>query len=245
MPALQPDTFYAVQNASLSSSATITVNYFNTDGSAKATDGPYTIGAGQKKSIITCSPSDGTPMANFTGSAKITSTGAPIVVIGKAQCSVAPGTCSAASVDVFTAFLGEAAGASKLAMPFIRWADNTDFNSPTNTGGRQRAFIAIQNLESSSINVVVEFYGKDGGAPLATQNLTIPAQSKANTDASTAGALGLGGMKTGSFGYYTDGSFGGSVIIRAAAANPTAKFIAIVRVQHPGAGEDYNAVAIP
>jgi hypothetical protein len=52
-------------------------------------------------------------------------------------------------------------------------------------------------------------------------------------------------MNPGEFGYYTDNTFGGAVVIEADAANPAAKFIAIARVQHPGAGEDYNAVAVP
>ena len=80
-------TYYAVQNSSTTegNNAKITVAYRNTDGTAKATDGPYTIGPGQKKSINTCAPSDLTNMANFTGSAVIISVGAQIVVIGKAQ----------------------------------------------------------------------------------------------------------------------------------------------------------------
>lgn len=238
------DTFYAVQNASLTDSAQITVTYKNLDGSDKAVDGPYSIGPGQKKSINTCAPSSGTNMSGFTGSAVITSVGAPIAVIGKAQCSVAPGTCPADKVDVFTSFLGEAEGASKLAMPFIRWANDTNFNSPTNTGGKQRAFIAIQNLEGSTIQVNVKYYDKAGNL-VATHPLTISAFSKGNSDPSTAGALGKFGMNAGEFGYYTDGSFGGSAVVEAGAGNPTAKFIAIVRVQHPGAGEDYNGIPIP
>ena len=140
------DTFYAVQNASLTNSASVTVQYFNTDGTSKTTDGPYAIGPGQKKSISTCAPSSGMDMANFTGSAKLTSTGAPIVAIGKAQGSVG---ASSATADVFTAFMGEPQGASKLALPFIRWANDANFNDPANVGGKQRAFIAIQNLETT------------------------------------------------------------------------------------------------
>lgn len=236
------DTFYAVQNASLTTSATINVEYFNPDGTLKTTDGPYTIGPGQKKSIVTCSPSSGMNMANFTGSAKITSTGAPIVAIGKAQGQTGAGPATA---DVFTAFMGEPQGASKLALPFIRWANDANYNNPANAGGKQRAYIAIQNLESTPIKVNVKYYGKAGGAPLATQQLTIQGLSKGNSDASSAGALGLAGMVPGEFGYYTDGTFGGSVLIEADASNPNAKFIAIARVQHPGYGEDYNAVPVP
>ena len=240
------DTFYAVQNASLTDNANITVTYKNLDGSTKATDGPFLIGPGQKKSINTCKPNDSTVMTGFSGAATIT-TGAgeaPITVIGKAQCSVAPGTCASDKVDVFTAFLGEAQGYSKIAMPFIRWGSDARFNAPTNNGGVQRAFIAIQNLGSSDIKVDVKYYDKNGGLA-ATEVLDIAANSKGNSNAFKAGALGFGSMNPGEFGYYTDGSFGGSVIAEANSANPTAKFIAVVRVQHPGAGEDYNAVLAP
>lgn len=236
------DTYYAVQNASLTDSATINVTYYNTDGTQKTVDGPYPIGPGQKKSITTCTPSSGVNMADFTGSAKLTSTGAPIVAIGKAQGMAG---ASAATADVFTAFMGEAQGASKLGLPFVRWASDANFNAASNMGGKQRTFIAIQNLESSPIQVNVKYYGKSGGTPIATQTLTIAANAKGNSDANAAGALGQQGMNAGEFGYYTDNSFGGAVIVEAHPANPAAKFIAIARVQHPGAGEDYNGVVVP
>lgn len=236
------DTFYAVQNASLTTSAAVTVEYFNTDGTSKTSDGPYTIGPGQKKSISTCAPSSGMIMDNFSGSAKLTSTGAPIVAIAKAQGSVG---ASEATANVFTAFMGEPQGASKLALPFIRWANDANFNNPANVGGKQRAFIAIQNLEATPIKVNVKYYAKSGGSPVATHPVTIAGLAKGSSNASDAGALGAAGMNPGEFGYYTDNTFGGAVVVEADAANPAAKFIAIARVQHPGAGEDYNAVAVP
>jgi len=238
------DTFYAVQNASLSASASIVVTYRNTDGTVKTTDGPYTIGAGGKKSITTCSPSTGAAMAGFTGSAVIVSTGAPIAVIGKAQNSLLAGT--PATLNVFTAFMGQPAGTSKMALPFVRWAKDSDFNAASNVGGKQRTFIAIQNLESTPIKVTVTFKDKNGATVAANaggsnpQTITIPGFAKANTDANTALVLGAAGQ----FGYYTDGTFGGGAVIEAHTDNPTAKFIAIVRAQNPGAGEDYNSMPI-
>lgn len=232
------DTFYAVQNASLTDSASITVQYYDPAGVAGTTDGPYSIGPGQKKSISTCLVNG----AGFTGSAKITSTGAPIVAIGKAQGSVG---ASAATADVFTAFMGESQGQSKLALPFVRWSSDDNFNNPSNVGGKQRAFIAIQNLEGTTSKVNVKYFAKTGGAPVATQTLTIPAFAKGSSNPQAAGALGMAGMNPGEFGYYTDNSFGGAVLLEAHPDNPTAKFIAIVRVQHPGAGEDYNGIAVP
>jgi hypothetical protein len=239
------DTYYAIQNASLSDDATVTITYRDQNGNQKIQDGPYTIGPGQKRSVGACLPGDtyNPSMNNYTGSAVIASSGAPIVVIGKAQCSVRSGTCAADKADVFTAFLGEPVGSSKIALPFVRWANDTRFNAGTNTGGQQRSFIAIQNLENSQSLVDVEYYDKNG-AIVETQTLTIAGLAKGNSDAAAAGALGQNGMNTGEFGYYTDGSFGGAVIVRANAANPNAQFIAIVRVQHPGGGEDYNGVPV-
>jgi hypothetical protein len=239
------DTFYAVQNASLTTDTEITVTYRDKDGNEVATDGPYDVNRGGKKSIRTCDPSDGTDMTGFTGSAVIESDTTDIAVIGKAQCSVPLDQyCQVDKVDVFTAFLGEPQGYSKIAMPFIRWGSDARFNDPANNGGVQRSFIAIQNLESNQIKVDLKYYDKNGGLA-NTHTLTIPGLSKGNSNADLANALGFGSMNPGEFGYYTDGSFGGSVIAEAHTDNPNAKFIAVVRVQNPGAGEDYNAVFAP
>ena len=170
------DSYYAVQNSSLTSgdNAQISVTYYDTNGSQYATDGPYTIGPGQKKSITTCQAtptSQGAVMSGFTGSAVITSVGAKIVAIGKAQGQTG---ASASTADVFTAFLGEPEGYSKLALPFVRWASDANYNSSSNVGGKQRTALAIMNLESTSIKVNVRYYGADGGAAIATESLTIP-----------------------------------------------------------------------
>jgi len=236
------DTFYAVSNAELAGNASITVDYFNTDGSPKASDGPYDIGPGEKKSIRTCDPSDGTNMSNFSGSAVVTSVGNTIVVVGKAQNSLNAGT--AGTADVFTAFLGEAGGTSKKAIPFVRWANDSQYNDPANNGGKQRSFIAVQNLENGTVTINAKYYDKNGNL-VATHPLVIAGKSKGNTNASLAGALGAAGMVSGSFGYYTDNTAGGGIILEADASNPNAEFIAIDRVQNPGAGEDANAVPAP
>lgn len=239
-------TFYAVQNADLNNSATIRVTYYNTDGTEKTTDGPYTIGKGQKKSIITCSPNSGVSMSGFTGSAIIQAEGenaltAKLVAIGKAQ--PAAGSGSGVST-LYAVFMGEPDGASKLALPLVRWANDTHYNSATNYGGYQRSYLAIQNIGDTTAKVDVIYKDKNGET-VATHTLTIDARAKANSTPSVAGALGLNGMVAGEFGYYNDKTFGGGVIIQANAENPTAKFIALVRSQNPGAGEDYNAVPVP
>lgn len=246
------DTYYAVQNASLTETAFIEVTYRDTNGNIVATDGRYQIGPGQKKSITTCAPSDGTNMVNFTGSAVIrsysaatgTTPGAPIVAIGKAQTSaLAPLPTTA---NAFTAFMAEPVGVSKIACPFIRWASTANF-TPSNPG-KQRTFIAIQNLESTTIKVNVTYKDRNGNTVGPVQTLTIPAYSKGNSDPSSAGAVAAGsgaGMNPGEFGYYTDGGFGAGAIIEAHPDNPSAKFIAIVRANNAGASEDYNGPPAP
>lgn len=246
------DTYYAVQNASLTESAFIEVTYRNTSGNVVATDGRYEIGPGQKKSIVTCAPNNGANMAGFTGSAVInsydaatgTNPGAPIVAIGKAQTSaVAP---SPTTANAFTAFMAEPVGVSKVACPFIRWASDNNFN-PSNPG-KQRTFIAIQNLENTTINVKVTYKDRNGNTVGLPQTLTIPPYSKGNSDPNSAGAVTAGssaGMNPGEFGYYTDGGFGAGAIIEADNTNPNAKFIVIVRANNAGASEDYNGPPAP
>jgi hypothetical protein len=192
-------------------------------------------------------------MTDFTGSAIITSA-APLAVVGKAGCyagiCATPPATPSSNGYVQTAFMGESDGASKLALPFIRWSNDTEYYTSTNKGAKQRCSIAIQNLQTTDSSVKVEYYGKNGGTPLKTITMTIKALSKGNTDPSAAEALEDHylqdtGMITNSFGYYEDGSFGGSVIVKANTTNPSDKYIAIARCGHPAYGEDYNAVHIP
>ncbi len=238
-------TFYAIQNASLTQATTVTIRYFNLDGTQKAVDGPINVNAGGKTSPNTCLPSDGTDMTNFTGSATIESTGGvPIVVIGKAQGELP--TPPAAQADFLTAFLGEKTGADKLALPFVRWASDATFNDPANNGGKQRTFIAIQNIGDTPIPAgqLKVIYRDVDGATIATDtnDVALAPKAKFNSDANAAGALGQLGMNAGEFGYYPGNKFGGGVIIDGGTG---AQLIAIARVQHPGAGEDYNGVPVP
>jgi hypothetical protein len=233
------DTFYAIQNASLTQPTTITVRYFNLDGSPKAVDGPRQIGQGGKYSAGTCNPSDGTEMTNFTGSATIEATGAPIVAIGKAQKSVALPPDPRFDL-VLTAFLGEQDGYQRLALPFVRWASDARYQP--GQAANQRTNIAIQNIGDQPANDVVVKYNDKNGNTVAQVTYDIAPKAKQNTSAFDANALGLGGMNPGEFGYYTDATFGGGVIIEAPAG---AKLIAVARVQNFAAAEDYNGVPIP
>lgn len=217
-------TFYAVQNTSSSASASVTVTYSN---GATQSD---TITAGGKKSFSSCTT--GVP-DGFSGAAKITSTGAPIVVIGKVG-----------GAGRYTAFLGETSGSAKLALPYVRWS-NTKFAS----GQYQRAYIAIQNTGASeATNVKVHYLNKLGTEVGLHTIASIPASGKANSDASKATLVGSAQpVELSEFGNpeaNPGGGFGGSVIIEASGS----QLISIVRISSQTSGgvvsEDYNATAI-
>lgn len=220
-------TAYAVQNND-TTNANVTVTYSN------GTIANATIEPGKKRSFIACD--DGSP-AGFSGAATITSN-ANIVVIGKAFAQPAiPG--------FETAFLGEAAGSPKLALPYVRWTADPTFAS----GARQRTFIAIQNVgTAAATNVAVRYLDASGNvvgthtidsiAPGAKANSTPP-----NATGDTAKLTEFGTPDANPAGV----GFGGAVIIEA----PGSQLIAIARVASrvPAQGgiqvaEDYNGIPV-
>jgi hypothetical protein len=174
---------------------------------------------------------------NTSGSAVIRRTGGTGTL-------VAVGKIDAANGSLGTAFLGATEGAAKLALPYVRWANDTNFNS----GARQRANIAIQNIGTGvANNVRVQYVNRDG-VILGTHTLgTIEPGAKKNSNpAAVAGVLDA----CGRFGEYGGGAdclgtaYGGGAIIL---ADSGAQLTAVVRVQNAGAapaGEDYNGIAV-
>jgi len=210
---------YAVQNTSTTADASVTVTYSNGN-----SEGPVTVAAGTKRSFQGCAVNPG----NYSGSATIVSTGAPIVAVGKVG-----------GLGTSTAFVGATSGGQYLAMPYIRWTQ-TQFTN----GNRQRANIAIQNIGADlpASSVVVKYVDKNG-AVVATQTLgAIPAGGKVNSNPFTATPA------QAEFGYYPDATFGGGAIIEGPAG---AQLAAIVRINSfvpatgETVGEDYNGTIIP
>lgn len=234
----QQRTAYAVQNTSTSNSADVTVTYKNLNNNTVAIQ-TATIPAGAKESFLTC---DASGIGNgFNGSATITSTGAPIVAIGK----VYSGNPSYRALG--TAFVGASAGASKLAAPYVRWTEN---RFDTNPGNRQRAFIAIQNVGTGpSGTITVKYYGLDGTL-IGTHTLpSIDPGQKTNSNPKAATlAAGQTPDKLNEFGYI--GGFGGSATIEC--ANSGCQIVAVVRIASANSAtdradivaEDYNAIPI-
>jgi len=193
----------------------VTVNY-----SGGSVDGPYILTAGSKRSFNACDVNaDG-----YIGSAVIDANG-NIVAMGK----IFGGGLS-------TAFLGFNGGAEKVAMPYVRWTTNHWYD-----GTRQRAYIAIQNVgaDLAAGQVKVKYYDKNG-ALVGTDTLgVLAAGAKVNSNAGNVGA------SASEFGYYADGTFGGSAVVE---GPPGAKLAVIVRIQtRVGAesvAEDYSGIPI-
>jgi len=112
-------------------------------------------------------------------------------------------------------------------------------------GGKQRSFIAIQILAPTSIKVNVTYKGKTARSLRRTRAAAIrsvnhPRNAKRTRMLNTALGAGLDGP----VGLLTGRTFGRGVVIERHPDNPTAKFVAIVRGQNPGAGEDYNGMPV-
>lgn len=220
------NTYYAVQNTSMTVSTTVTVTYRDLSNNY-AGNQSATIGPGAKYSFVTCDADN--MVQNFNGSAIITSSGASIVAIGKVG-----------GLGVSSSFIGATSGASKLALPYVRWTPLSVYN----TGQRQRAYIAVQNIGNNTLNagdVIVKYVDKFG-AVQGTQSL---------------GALGPGAKQSinwsqvgndTDFGFYPPSSFGGGAIISGPVGS---QLVAVVRIQtsNPGGvggvGEDYTGIPIP
>jgi hypothetical protein len=214
------NTAYAVQNTSLSSSATVTVTYSN-----GLKEGPVTINAGTKRSFLGCTPS--LMPAGFSGSAIVTASGADVVAIGKVV-----------GLGLSTAFVGASSGAERLALPYVRWSE-TQYAS----GVRQRTYIAIQNVGAAlAAGAVTVKYTDKNGTVLGTHTLgAIASGAKVNSNPSSIGPVAA------EFGYYTDGTYGGSAVISGPAGS---QLVAVARVQSsvpPSSqvGEDFNGIPIP
>ncbi len=238
------DSYTAVTNVGTSTEE-VYISYLSTQGYRQAGQN-MEIGPGAKGVFSTCYATDQEPSIDgFTGSAVITST-TDIVALGKVQNSIDEG--QEATEHFFTIFLGEKEGESKMAIPYVRWATDSDYYDLANAGQWQRSYIAIRNLEDYQIRVRAAYYDKNGNS-CAAREINIPARGKAVTNAYDAGAVGgpdsCNGFITGAFGYYTDGSFGGAVVLTRIAPANEGEFIAVNRVQHPGYGEDVNALPIP
>ncbi len=220
----QQMSYYAIQNAG-STTATVTIQFYNTAGAQVGTMSGTDIPPGGKISVQPCVY--GVP-ENTSGSAVIESVGAPVIAIGKIS----------ANNGLATAFVGQPAGYNKVALPYIRWAadPSRDF----------RAYIAIMNVgNASATNIVAKYY--DGNGSLAGTHVVANASNplgvfiKRNSDPYTAGALH---PTYNDFGFHPSG---GAVEIES--DQPIVVVVRLARNVSLGTvtmfGEDYNGTPIP
>lgn len=215
------NSFYAIQNASLTDSATITIDFYEPGNATPvATKSATTISPGGKISVNPCN--EGVP-AGTSGSAVIKGQpGDSLIAIGKVK----------APNGLATAFVGEGAGAKNSASAYIRWANN-HFNE-------FRAFVAVMNVSATTANCTATYYDASGNVA-GTETLSNIAQfNKVNTNASTAGALDA----NSEFG--TAASVAGTGgAMELSCDQPVVTVVRLTRKVNLGSttlfGEDYNA----
>lgn len=210
------NTNFAVQNADLGTSTNVTVTYSDSSAETKA------IGPGAKASFNTCAAGVGD---GFLGSATVTSDTTDVIAMGKA-----------AGSGLSTAYIGFSGGSQNIALPYVRWTNQTDFYA----GSGQRVNIAIQNVGSSDVTgaVKVKYVDKDGVVVgTHTINTDLKPGDKANSNATAAGLS--------DFGYYGGGVYGGGAIIEGPSGSELAAIARVATyVTSTGevVGEDYNGM---
>jgi hypothetical protein len=222
-------SYYAIQNASTTASGDVSIAFYDTAGASAGSMAAVTVPAGGKISVNPCNEG---VADNMSGSAVITSVGAPIIAIGKVK----------APNGLATSFVGQSAGALAVSAPYIRWAASPE--------SEFRAYIAVMNVGSSpATNVVATYYDLDdtsgartaGTVNLATTSAPLNQYIKVNTNPSTAGVLETA---DNSFGFTPTG---GAVEITS--DQPIVVVVRLTRQVSPALdgmtllGEDYNAVA--
>ena len=225
-------TFVAVQNLSFTSSTVVTVTYAagtNQPGQATNTLPPLA-----KWSFNPCQTNGDLP---YNGAATITSSSQPIAAVGKNN------QTSGTQPRYSTAFLAQASGASRLAVPYIRW-------SPSSPGTDFRSSIAIQNLGAiiPAGQLIVRYYAPDGTlVNTCTSVAALATGEKANSNVAAAFAGGTNFNCTTTQSDNGDSySFTGSAVIEGPAG---ANLIAIIRNTTPATStqihtEDFNAIPL-
>ena len=221
-PNSDQNTSYAVQNTSLTTATNVTVTF-------KPGDFVFTapVGPGAKASVAACAASGVTN--GFIGSAVVTSDATPVIAMGKVY-----------GAGMSTAFLGQASGAAKLSLPYVRWAPDANYNA----GTFQRTFIAIQNVGSATVpsgSITLTYTDSFGHTGTHTYASDLAVGAKFSSNASLAGLTWFGSAEPPAAG------FGGGAMINCTA--PGCQLIAIGRVStyvsaSSTATEDYNAMAI-
>jgi hypothetical protein len=165
-------TYYAIQNTSLTASTKVSASFYDTNGNK--------IGSGMPATTVTASnklpvnPCDFGVPAGSNGSALFTSDTTDIIGIAKVK----------SASGMATAFVGQSAGFTTQAAPYVRWASdpNAEF----------RSYIAIMNVGSAAATNIVATYYDANGNPfthnVATSGNPLGQYIKRGTNPTDAGA---------------------------------------------------------
>jgi hypothetical protein len=156
-------SYFAVQNASSTDDATITVTYYSTAGAVLATHAAGTVKPGAKISINTCDAKVYTQMNGKFATAVIKST-QPVVVVGKVN----------SNDGLATAYLGQSAGSKRVLLPYLV------FNkTATGSISLTTTQIIIMNVSTAAVSdafsVKVNFYYKAADGSYKFQTTTLAA----------------------------------------------------------------------
>ena len=214
------NTNYAIQNTDPVNNANITVTWSNGNFVTVNNVLPF-----NKAVVNGCA--GGNPN-NFTGAATVTSN-RQVIALGK----VAGGGLS-------TAFIGFAAGATKSALPYIRYAADAQWFA----GTMQRANIAIQNVGGTlSGNITVKYINPDG--TLAGTH-TIPVTNWTTGSKVTSNPTNAGLTFFGCYNSCTQ--YGGGAIVEGPAGSSLAvlaRLTSYVPATGQRVGEDTSAIRYP
>lgn len=222
-------SYYAIQNTDATNPTDVTVTYSNGKTQTK------TVQPGAKQAFGGCEPVN--MPSNFLGSATVESTGGiKVLAIGKVSNTPAG--------QMQTAFSGFSAGAQKIALPYVRWGNNTHYFASTTS----RTYIAIQNVGPALAagSTITVKYVKYDGAVESTHTLTVPAGGMA-TGAKVNSWPTLGTPALTEFGCYNNcTTFGGGAVIEGPAGS---QLVAIARLTTwngtADVAEDFNGIPYP
>ena len=203
-----------VFNPDASKSTNVTVTYSSGKTETK------TLAPLSRQLFIACDAANAT---GFNGSAIFTSNVTDIMAFGYIKGNVLAGS-----------YTGQVVGSNRLAVPFANYSTNYYSN-----GQRHRTVISIMNLGASLASgaVKVTYYDRNGKL-MGTHSLGAIASGKRVDSNATNASAGA------EFGYYSDGSNGGSAIIQGpAGANLMAvAFVKTTIASGKFSGELYNAI---
>ena len=207
---------YYIFNTDPAQSATVTVTY----NSGKFETQTLTSRSGRY--FNACIPK-GTA-AGYSGYATIKSNSPLILAVGIIKL-----------VGMSATFAGQSIGAEKLAFPYAMYS-----TSSYSTGQRSRTNISVMNLGGNLAagTVKAKYYGKDGKL-IGTYSFPAFASGvKIDTNAAQLGASGA------EFGYYADGTSGGSVMLEGPAGSSLMAVGWVMNVASTGvySGEMYNGI---